>query len=281
MNRYVDGTLVNNPISGAAGGDLSGTYPAPTVARIQGRSVANVAPADTDVMTWNQALARWEPAAASGGSGTVTAWDAPVDDGSWRLVGTAVIGGGLITLSAGAGSLDPGRASASRSPIATVPSGLETVVDLSAWDAVIRVASLTGNSETFVGLYARQDGSDELRLWATGVGGVGCGYVGTPWTAFGSVGAGSLPLDGTGWLKLTVRGPVVTCWFGTGTTTEPPAETAWTRLGAYNTATVQSVGFNAFRELGPVVSSYFGGVDVTATFDRLRVRNAGLSTRAW
>lgn len=219
-------------------------------------------------------------AAASGGS-TTTAWDAPIDDGSWLLEGTASIGAGLISLSATAGSADGGRAAASRAPSAATPSGLELVADPDAFDSVIRVASLVGNSETFAGLFARLRGSDEIRLWATGVGGVACGYVGTPWTPIRDVGAGSLPLDGTGWLKLSVRGPVITCWYGTGTTTTPPVETAWTRLADRDVASVRSVGFGVLRELGPVCASYFGGVPVTATFDRLRVRNAGVSARAW
>lgn len=50
-----------NPI-GAAGGDLSGTYPNPTVARLQGRSVASDAPADGQVLKWSAANNRWEPA---------------------------------------------------------------------------------------------------------------------------------------------------------------------------------------------------------------------------
>lgn len=51
--------------SGPAGGDLSGAYPNPTVAKIQGRTVSSAAPATNDFLIWDGA--QWEP-----GTGTTS-----------------------------------------------------------------------------------------------------------------------------------------------------------------------------------------------------------------
>ena len=47
--------------SGAAGGDLGGTYPNPTVDGLQGRAVAATAPTGGQLLTWNSTSSQWEP----------------------------------------------------------------------------------------------------------------------------------------------------------------------------------------------------------------------------
>lgn len=46
---------------GAAGGDLSGSLPSPTVVGIQGRSVRDATPSDGYVLVWNNSISKWTP----------------------------------------------------------------------------------------------------------------------------------------------------------------------------------------------------------------------------
>ena len=45
----------------AAGGDLTGTYPAPQVAGLQGQPISSAPPANGQVLVWNQSAGQWEP----------------------------------------------------------------------------------------------------------------------------------------------------------------------------------------------------------------------------
>lgn len=53
--------------TGAAAGDLTGTYPNPGVGKIRGRTISSAAPSDQQVLTWVAANNDWEPQSPAAG----------------------------------------------------------------------------------------------------------------------------------------------------------------------------------------------------------------------
>ena len=154
----------------------------------------------------------------------------PADAGDWTARqpaggGTAVVTGGdlVLTQSHGATTLgDPGRCSLLRTltPDIAEGEGFEIILRLAAF-------SLDGNGLFHIHLGALADGAGgrELRSRITNTGGVGIGLLdkGGAWRDAGA--AGTVALDGTGWLRLRVRGRDAEISTGAGAT-QP---TSWTR----------------------------------------------------
>lgn len=96
--------------AGTASGDLSGSYPSPTVAKLQTKAVSPLAPADGQVLKYVAANLQWEPAtpAAGGGGYATVVVVAPTGVAATDIANiqnalntAAAAGGGLVLLREG------------------------------------------------------------------------------------------------------------------------------------------------------------------------------------
>lgn len=62
----ITGTPTSLPPSGTATGDLSGSYPSPTVAKIRGVNVSSTMPTTNQVLKYNSGTSQWEPSTDGG-----------------------------------------------------------------------------------------------------------------------------------------------------------------------------------------------------------------------
>lgn len=91
------------------------------------------------------------------------------------------------------------------------------------------------------------------------------------YTSGGTTSTGVVPLDGTGWVRLRVRGSLYEGFYGAGTTSTPP--TQWTALGSTNAS------FATDGDLVPTEFTAGGGQITTGPTGNLTIEWANISLK--
>jgi hypothetical protein len=112
----------NCATAGAAGGDLTGTYPNPTIAKLQGTNLSISAPAGGNILVYNATSSQWVNQAITGDITISESGVAAVQANSVAL-GTDTTGNYVLGLSAGNGASVSGSAGEGWTPTVSVLYG--------------------------------------------------------------------------------------------------------------------------------------------------------------
>jgi hypothetical protein len=131
------------PAGGSAGGDLTGTYPNPTVAKLQTRTVAATLPTDGQILAWDNVGLQWIPQGSPVYYGTNTGINSGTD--------TVTIGPNSTTAAATNSTAIGNTATARATDSIAVGRLATTSTTGTNAIAIGRQASATGNSAIAIG----------------------------------------------------------------------------------------------------------------------------------